>query len=321
VNDAVRIYGLGLGTNASIAGLKGLRAPEVVDVRFTLGSLPEDGGDWNEFFVATEQEHGKPTVRVARSADGAYHRLRYADDTTIVIDSSGTALWALGPESSTIEDTATYLLGPVFGYLLRLRGVTSLHASAVVLDGRAAVFVGPSEAGKSSLAAAFAQRGAAVLGDDVVPVLERGDDFVVQPAYPRVRLWPDSARSLFAGEELPRITPHWEKRYLDLNRPGMTFAHDPVVLGGVYLLGNRLDDAVEPVIEPVTSREALVSLVRETCAARLLNRDMRAREFESLSRLVDSVPVRGLRAPANLARLPRTCAAIERDMARATAVS
>ena len=307
------IYGLGLQANVSIAGLKGLREPGRVDVSLTIGTLPPEAAGWCDFFVSGEQERGRAAIRVARSRDGAYHRIRYADETVVVLDSAGRALWAVGPSDASVEETATYLLGPVLGYLLRLRGITSLHASAVTLDGRAVAFVGPSEAGKSTTAAAFARRGHPVLADDVVPLVEDRSSFLVQPAYPRVRLWPDSARSLFGDDSLPRITPGWEKRYLDLNRDDMCFAQEPARLGAIYLLGERLEDEREARIDAVDARAALMAIVPETCAARLLDRDMRAREFELLSRLVQDVPVRRLRAPARLASMDATCAAIERD--------
>ena len=314
---ACSIYGLGLQPNVPILGLGGLGAPAQVDVSLTLGSLPQEPPGWVEFFVDEEHEHGEAVVRVSRSEDGAYHRIRYADGTIIVLEARGRAMWAVGPASSTVEDTATYLLGPVFGYLLRLRGITSLHASAVVLGDVAVAFAGPSEAGKSSMAAAFARCGHAVLADDVVSLVEGPDFFAVQPAYPRLRLWPDTAESLFGeGDALPRIIPSWEKRYLDLNRPDMRFARESAPLGAIYLLGERGPADSPPRFEVLEARTALMALLPETCAARLLDRAMRAREFEALSRLVESVRVCRLHVPAELRSLEATVAAVERDVRR-----
>ena len=92
-----------------------------------------------------------------------------------------------------------------------------LHASAVAIEGRAVAIVGPSGAGKSSTAAAFARLGYPVLSDDIVALTGDGQRFHVQPAYPRVRLWPSAVTSLFGSRDaLPRIVPDWEKRYLPL---------------------------------------------------------------------------------------------------------
>lgn len=316
MTQACSIYGVGLQVNVPIAGLAGLAPPPRIEISLNVGSLPQAlrGGDATDFFVGDELDaNGKPAVRVARLEGGHYH-IRYSDDTTIVIDASGSQIWACGPDSATVEDTATYLLGPILGFVLRLRGITCLHASAVVVDGKAVVFVGPSEAGKSSTAAAFARLGYPVLADDVAPLEDHGDRFNVQPAYPRIRLWPDSAESLFgASGALPRITPTWNKRYLDLNGPGMQFERAPVELGAIYILGARGASPL-PQLQTLGRREALMSLVAETCAARLLDRTLRAGEFECLARLVESVPVRRLIAPDDLGRLSHLCEAVIEDL-------
>ena len=49
-------------------------------------------------------------------------------------------------------------LGPVFAFVLRLRGAVTFHASAVRI-GDAVAFLGPQGAGKSTTAAALALRG------------------------------------------------------------------------------------------------------------------------------------------------------------------
>ena len=75
------------------------------------------------------------------------------------MDRHGTKLWASWPSHSSVEEAATYLLGPVLGLLLRFRGVTCLHASAVAIGDSVIAFVGAEGAGKSTTAAAFARPG------------------------------------------------------------------------------------------------------------------------------------------------------------------
>src|SRR5207253_2928817 len=70
-----------------------------------------------------------------------------------------------------------------------------------------------------------------------------GDRFNVQPACPRVRLWPDAVEALFgAPDALPRITPGWEKRYLALDNAHHRFQASPLELRAVYLLGERAEE-------------------------------------------------------------------------------
>ncbi len=90
-----------------------------------------------------------------------------------------------GPSTFTLADIVPYLQGQLLGLVQRLRGVTCLHASAILIGDRAIAVAGFAGAGKSSTAAAFLQMGFPVLADDVVPVFEEAGKFMVQPAHPR----------------------------------------------------------------------------------------------------------------------------------------
>ena len=146
-------FGLRIWANRSIPGL-GPVADEVngADVRVWLGIAPpvpadESGG--------TQDPDPEAPPEVRPVAGGRYFRFRYGDGTEFVIDRPGSRVWATWPEPWTVEDAATYLLGPILGFVLRLRGVVCLHASAVAVGDRAVVLLGPSGAGKSTTAAAF----------------------------------------------------------------------------------------------------------------------------------------------------------------------
>ena len=99
---------------------------------------------------------GEPTLRIWGLADGSTHRLGYTNGLTFWVNSEGNAIQGVWSGKASIDDALGYLLGPVLGIFLRLRGETCLHASAVTFDDHAVVFVGPPGAGKSTTAAAFA---------------------------------------------------------------------------------------------------------------------------------------------------------------------
>src|SRR5258708_20599287 len=179
------VYGLGLSINVPLAGLRGLAPVEKVDVRIEVGELPSELDTSESVPLRSHSsneadEHGTPVRRVARSRDGAFFRIDYCDGTRVIVNAAGQRVWARGA-TPDLEDTATYLLGPVLGMVLRLRGVNCLHASAVPIADRACAFVGPSGSGNSSIAAAFARRGHAVLCYDVTPVAERRGPVGGQP--------------------------------------------------------------------------------------------------------------------------------------------
>src|SRR3989442_2366615 len=156
------------------------------------------------WYVSPEQEAGgKPALTVTKLAAGAYFRFVYADGSTFILDRSTTRLWATWPDSSSLQDTAVFLLGPVLGFVLRSRGTVCLHASAVAIGRVAIVLVGIGGAGKSTTAAAFARQGYAVLSDDVAPMQPHADAYFVRPGYPRLCLWPESVSLLYGGREGP----------------------------------------------------------------------------------------------------------------------
>jgi hypothetical protein len=320
---ACSIYGIGINVNVPIAGIAGLRAPSRVDIEISLGTIPASiaqirSQDWQEHHRSAEVTPcGTPYIRVLRRADASYHRIEYIDGTVVVIDGSGSRIWAAPPEQASIEDTATYLLGPILTFALRLRGVTCLHASAVVIDGQAIAIVGPSGSGKSTAAAEFARLGYDVLTDDVLALAQEAGHFVAQPAYPRIRLWPESVGLFFGRHDaLPRITQGWEKRYLDLQKPEYRFRDTPSPLRAIYLLGDRSADPAAPVISCVSARTGLLSLVANASGTYFLDKAMRAHEFEMLARLASCTALRQVTPSVHFERLTELCELIVADCHR-----
>ncbi len=257
---------------------------------------------------------GNPVLRVFRSLDDRYYQFCYSDQTKFVIDRSGTEIWAEWCEPLTLEDTATYLLGPIMGFVLLLRGLVCLHASAVAIDGSAIAIVGPAGSGKSTTAAALSNRGFGILAEDVVTLDDRGDQFHVRPAYPCIRLWPASVKALYGTEShLPKLTPNWDKCYLDLTGRPEQFQQESLPLAAIYLLNDRRNNSRAPFIEPVDSAVAFMSLVANTYATKLMDKQMRAREFELLTRVLNNVPLRRVTPHADSARIPELCDCILKD--------
>lgn len=238
----------------------------------------------------------------------------YGDGAEFFVDELGTQVWATWLDKLSLEDALVFLLGPIMGFVLRQRGLTSLHASAVAVDDRAIVFIGPPGAGKSTTAAMFARQGHSVISDDIVPLLDRGNDFAVQSGYPCVCLWPESVKSLYGSPDaLPLLTPTWDKRYLPLGNDRHRFHYEPLPLAAVYILGKREMDPTRPFVEPVPAGQVLISLVSNTYMNYLLDSATRAHEFDFLGRLVQTVPVRMVHPHADPIHLSRLCEIIVED--------
>ena len=299
------LYGLAVQADEPVAALSDLPLGPHCDVRWHFDAVPPgyegiDESEWGDHRHVEEAN-----VRSSHLPRRALYRLTYDDGTTFAIDATGTDVWAQSPPGATLEDTATYLLGPVMGFVLRLRGVTCLHASAVAVADQAIAFVGHAGSGKSTTAAMFARLGYSVLTDDVAPLAFRDGDIVVEPAYPRVRLWPESVASLFGSPDaLPLITPNWEKRFLDLGS-AQRFQGARLPLAAAYVLGERRAGAYR--IERLDPSAALMALVERAYSTNLIDRAMRAREFDVVARVVERVPIMLLSAPEGMEGLEAQC--------------
>jgi hypothetical protein len=304
-------HGLRLESNLPIAGLP--RVPPgsgPADVAIRLGELPAlaEGANAAIWHESTDLDGaGEPVLRIRRVAATGALWLRYGDGTQFLIDADARAVSAAWPAELTPEDTAVYLLGPVLGLLLRMRGRSCLHASVVAVGEQAIGFAGAAGAGKSTIAAAFARAGRPVLSDDLL-VLNRGaEGFRAEPGYSRLRLWPESACGLYgSADALARLTPGWEKRYIDLAAEG-SFCEQTLPLAAIYVLGDRLEGGGEAAVEPISARDALLSLVANAYTGHLPGAAERRIDFERFSRLRSAVPIRRLRPASDwsaTARLP-----------------
>jgi len=316
------IFGLHLRSNLALPGaIPDNSSQEKFDIELHVGISPfraaeKSQGPEELTYVSSDlNASGEPALRISKMEQGAFVRLAYEDGTQFWMNRKREHIWANWPDTLSLENATSYLLGPVLGLVLRLRGVICLHASAVAFGERSVAFVGAAGAGKSTTAAAFAREGYGVISDDVVALSEQADTFQVLPAYPHLCLWPDSVHMLYGSREaLPRIIPDWEKRRLMLGSQETRFESRSLPLGAVYILGERRPDAA-PLVEAVRPQAALLSLVADTYANKILDREMRAREFELLGRLVTTVPIRRIYPHTDAAKLKELCRVIRDDFA------
>lgn len=314
------LYGLRLHSNLPIPGLVAAAPTAVMpgDVRVWLNAMPPELCDITPtaelvFYVSAEtDEQGTPSLKIHRGVRGDYFRLSFEDGVQFLVDRAGSVIGMTWRESTTYEDAVTYLVGPIMAFVLALRNITCLHASAVAIKDQAIALLGPSGAGKSTTAAMFARLGYPVLSDDVVPLRDQRDHFLTQPGYPCLRLWPSSVDALFGSPEaLPCLTPTWEKRGLDLTREAYKFHTQESPLAAIYILDERCASA--PAVAEVSAREGLLALLANSYAANVINPQQRALEFQVLSRVARHVPMRRVKAHTDPARLPELCAAIIDD--------
>jgi hypothetical protein len=321
VSYSYRAYGLEVVSSSQIQALESVPShSEKPDLFFEDGPQPY----WVRDLLSLPGKILKRKVEPADAADPSFvltqhgdaqgFELAYSDGARFVVDGAAHRLWGTRLPSMPPEELAVYFLGPVMGFLFRRRHITCLHSSAVELHGHAVCLCGETGLGKSTTAAALALRGLPVVAEDIVVLQEAGDQFMAVPGYPRVCLWPESVQMLLgSGDALPLIAAGWEKRYLPLDGQRAKYATGKLPLGVVYVFADRVPDTTAPRIEKLSPREALLLLVKNTYMNWVLDREQRAREFETLCRLVERVAVRRIVPHAQPEKIDELCERVVQD--------
>lgn len=204
----------------------------------------------------------------------------------------------------------SYIVKAALAAALRQQGKLILHASAVVLHGAAAAFVGVSGAGKSTTTAALHARGHALLADDLVAVdLSDSQVPLILPGTPQIALHPESARAI--GDDpgrLPLVAPHSPKHTRDA---GDAFAPAPAPLRRVYVLAESETTAITPMARDA----AFGALVVHTFGRRVFQPEPDAAHFLQVASLIRAVPVKRLERRRDLAALADLARLIEHDIA------
>jgi hypothetical protein len=183
-----------------------------------------------------------------------------------------------------------------------------LHASTVSSGGRAIAIAAPSGTGKSTLAAALATRGFAVVGDDICVISMATGAPRIWPTYPRLRLWRDALDALgFDPESFPRALSGKEKYLVD--RPE-GFPTEPIPLADVVLLSREAGRGEQSLrrLRGIDAVQGIASsiYVRRPASALGLQRSL----FVSASRVAAHCRVWRLIVPENMERLAEAADAI-----------
>ena len=154
-------------------------------LHITIGGFdPPSDLTWATLWQLSDRE---PWAVVARH-ETALH-VRVSDCAHFRLTSSSVQILpAAGVRASTIRHL---LLDQLLPLLLARDGHLVLHASGLRIAGGAIAIAGTAGAGKSTLAAALSAEGWTVTSDDGV-LVEEGAIPLAVPAYPGLRLWPET---------------------------------------------------------------------------------------------------------------------------------
>ena len=206
----------------------------------------------------------------------------------------------LGP--ADVHIIKLFILGMGMAAILLQRGYFVLHASAVSIDGKGALFLGTSGAGKSTTAAAFRTAGYAVLSDDVVALAEdESHGFSLLPGVSNLRLWPDSVEGVVREPEM-LVPLHPLSRRRGWAAPDIT-PNEPVPVHRIYSL--EFSDADVVALTRMAGRNAFLELVKHSHAIRrLADAGEAPGHFQSCSKVAQRVPISRLSRPRSFDRVP-----------------
>jgi hypothetical protein len=209
------------------------------------------------------------------------------------------------PASASVEEV---LRGPVASFFLLHQGFEPLHAGAVALRGRCAIFLGAPGAGKSSLVAFLSKHGARFISDDILPVRPRGNSVRAYAGLPHIRLAPRSLRALAWQHRA-----EWRSKWKSSVRAAARHPAGPFRISRLYVLDRQQRVRGVEIISllPGEGFVALVSHSRNDS----LDTPWRLRaQLRILGALADSVPVRRLTYASGFRHLPEVRRQILRDM-------
>jgi hypothetical protein len=189
------------------------------------------------------------------------------------------------------------VLGWALGAVFHQRGMLPLHGSALCEAEDCFVLCAGSGVGKSTLAAAFLNKGFSYLDDNMAVVDSRGGIPYVVPGTPELRLWEDALPDLdFEHQVVGTITPKSNKFSISARR---NFRSEAARLRKIFILNRTRDLALSFV--NLSGADKFQALHENVFCARFIgNSAGRARLFRLVQELATAVAVVEVRLPGHL---------------------
>lgn len=216
-----------------------------------------------------------------------------------------------------LTDLEHLLYDHVVPRILADLGTVVLHGSAVEIDGRLAVFLGNTGAGKSTLAASLHEAGHLLLGDDAVVVSNQGGEFSGSAVYPTLRLFPDAIDRVLGSAVETSPMAH----YSDKLRVNLALASDGTTgtfpLGSLFFLGGDRGET-DPRAEKLAPSASCMALVEQSFALDPKDPGKAAKRLRELSLLAGTIPGYRLTYPRDFDRIDELHQMIFSCMAQAS---
>jgi len=251
-----------------------------------------------------ELEKNLPSLFDIGSLSDGSHYVGLRGVGEILVATDGRSMICYRSPHSNSESFNVYLLAQALSFSLVKNGFEPLHASAVVIAGKAAVFLGDCGLGKSTLAAAFLQAGHRLLTDDLLVMRLSHNELIAYPGSPRIKLFPDLAQKCL-GDGLRGVpmNPQTKKLIISIDKNRVSGGALPV--DTIYTLTPPTEVGGREIrIVRISEREAFVNLLASAFNYVILDSSRLRRQFAEAQVIAGKQLVKRLSYPRSLEYLP-----------------
>jgi hypothetical protein len=245
-----RAFGLEIDSSLDAPGLPAaIGEPAGPPTRLDLAPEDEIDRDWPasgaERVLEERFDDGAPARTIDVDPELGY-RL-YARHFGLARITPGGEQVTCAPPPSQAWSWQRFLVGRILPWASVLRGYEAFHASAVAVGGRVVAFIGPTGAGKTSLALRLVALGADFVTDDVLAVDNPGAVLRAHPGASIASVRPAEREAIpkESWDRLGTVLGHSGKTYLQL--PTL---ERPLPLAAIYFLDEGTGPAVETLAAP-----------------------------------------------------------------------
>jgi hypothetical protein len=253
-------FGLDVHADCDVPFLRGGRAdPSGRTLELSVVQDGRGSGDWPqgaELICDQREPDGSIGYRIETHPACGY-RIWGPGYGTHLLSADGRRLTSIPDGPVDNAGWQRLLIAQALPFAAVLRGLEVFHAGAVVLDGQALAFAGPSHAGKTSVVLELCSGRADFLADDVLALERVGGRLIAHPGTPLAGLHHTEAERLSKLERSPgeEVLAVNDREQL-LRMAGATHA---APLAALFFLDRRPDGPRQPRFEPAADPQLLLT--------------------------------------------------------------
>lgn len=177
-NGLFTAFGFIIESQIDLPELFSVETETQIQVKISLGQVPSTLSDATMKSPWYEVSQNAYLLRVEGIAD---YYVQNGETITIAPD-----------EKASQADIRAFLLTSVMAQLLHQRGAFVLHGSVALIHDKAVLFLGPTIAGKTSLALELYKNGYTLLSDEICAIIIKYGKAMILPGIPRLTVWKDT---------------------------------------------------------------------------------------------------------------------------------